>query len=1000
MKPLLRIVRRRAAELLVACHVASAAWAVQVPMPVTQDAEGRLRYREDAAGNRVPDFSAAGYGGGGVVLPMVPAVVRVAPVAGDNTARLQAALNFAAKRAPDAAGWRGAVQLETGTFDVAGQLLLSASGVVLRGAGAEGGGTILRATGTGRRALIAVAGRGGRVTSGAPLAVADRYVSVGAPRLRLAAGHGLGVGETVVITRPSTKAWIERVGMAESPGPTPFAWKSGTLDLSWDRVVTAVTDDTVTLDAPITTALEAEFGGGTVTRCGWPGRIERVGIENLRCESDYDHANPRDEEHAWMAVTLDRVKDAWVRNVTAVHFVSSAVQVGDGARSVTVRDCVSLAPVSEPAGYRRHTFHTTGQLGLFERCRADEGRHDFTVGYLAAGPNVFLECEARRATDFSGAIGSWASGVLFDNVVIDGGALRLDNLETWNQGVGWAAANSMLWQVSAARVICRRPPGAQSWAAGAWAEFTGDGWWSEANEFVKPQSLYRAQLAARAGAASAEAAAKAPSFPSSAGVPAFEAVVRREPAPPRAAERRLALTNGWLVAGGRLLAGKQVSTAWWRGSLVPAVAPTIGPAITRFVPGRSGLGATDDLELLTDEMLATQQVAFRHNWGLWYDRRSDDHERVRRESADVAPPFFEQPWLRSGTGEAWDRLSRYDLARFNPWYFGRLREFAALGREKGLVLVNENYFQHNILEAGAHWAWFPWRSANNVNPTEFPEPPPYAGDKRIFMAEAFYDLSHPARRALHRAYIRQGLANLADEPNVIHTTGEEFSGPLEFVQFWFDVAGEWMAETGKRPLLALSAPKDVQDAILADSKRSALVSVIDLKYWWRSDQELYAPLSAQNLAPRQLERLWKGGKPSAASLAGMVAEYRQRFPDKAVISGLGPGDGWAFVAAGGSLPVLPATTEARLLAALPPMRPAAGIVGAAVLGDARAGFFVHAPRGGNIEIDLRGAADEFAAWRVGLNEGRLTPAGVLRGGAIAKLAAPPGTPAAFWLEPR
>ena len=49
--------------------------------------------------------------------------------------------------------------------------------------------------------------------------------------------------------------------------------------------------------------------------------------------------------------------------------------------------------------------------------------------------------------------GSWASGVLFDNVRLEGGALRLDNLEIWNQGVGWALANSLAWQTSASVII-------------------------------------------------------------------------------------------------------------------------------------------------------------------------------------------------------------------------------------------------------------------------------------------------------------------------------------------------------------------------------------------------------------------------------------------------------------------------------------------------------------------------------------------------------------------
>ncbi len=130
------------------------------------------------------------------------------------------------------------------------------------------------------------------------------------------------------------------------------------------------------------------------------------------------------------------------------------------------------------------------------------------------------------------------------------------------------------------------------------------------------------------------------------------------------------------------------------------------------------------------------------------------------------------------------------------------------------VLVQQQYFQHNILEAGAHWADFPWRAANNINITGFPEPPPYAGDKRIFMADQFYDVTNPTRRALHRAYIRQCLDAFANNTNVIHCLSAEFSGPQHFVAFWLDVIAEWEKETGRNALVALSTSKDVQDAIL------------------------------------------------------------------------------------------------------------------------------------------------------------------------------------------
>ena len=82
--------------------------------------------------------------------------------------------------------------------------------------------------------------------------------------------------------------------------------------------------------------------------------------------------------------------------------------------------------------------------------------------------------------------------------------------------------------------------------------------------------------------------------------------------------------------------------------------------------------------------------------------------------------FYEQPFGRSGQGIAWEGLSKYDLNRPNAWYWARLKEFAEKGGREGLLLFHENYFQHNILEAGAHWVDCPWRSSNNINETDFP----------------------------------------------------------------------------------------------------------------------------------------------------------------------------------------------------------------------------------------------------------------------------------------
>src|SRR5262249_39770066 len=80
-------------------------------------ADGKLEYYRDAQGNRVPDFSYAGYMGGGVRLPRVPTVKKISPVDGDDDASIQAAIDEVSNLEPDANGFRGAVLLTRGTYE-------------------------------------------------------------------------------------------------------------------------------------------------------------------------------------------------------------------------------------------------------------------------------------------------------------------------------------------------------------------------------------------------------------------------------------------------------------------------------------------------------------------------------------------------------------------------------------------------------------------------------------------------------------------------------------------------------------------------------------------------------------------------------------------------------------------------------------------------------------------------------------------------------------------
>jgi hypothetical protein len=136
--------------------------------------------------------------------------------------------------------------------------------------------------------------------------VADETVPAGSLSLSLENVGGLAAGDRVVVRRPSTKEWVEALGMNKAGGA--FAdqrlhWTPGSRDLVWDRIVASVEAGAkrVTLDAPITTALERRYGGGTLSKVAGGEPVSRVGVEGLTLESEFER--PYLLGSAWRSTT-------------------------------------------------------------------------------------------------------------------------------------------------------------------------------------------------------------------------------------------------------------------------------------------------------------------------------------------------------------------------------------------------------------------------------------------------------------------------------------------------------------------------------------------------------------------------------------------------------------------------------------------------------------------------------------------------------------------------
>ncbi len=943
------------------------------------------------------DYSYCGYHRSEMPIPSANVVVYVQPSGDDDAAQLQAAIDYVSRQKADKlTGLRGAVLLGEGTFSLSEPLRIRTSGIVLRGSGREK--TILRKTGYDRGALIYIEGTHA-INVIDTLNIADS--KAGTFTVSVQGGFtALKQGSRLAIWRPSTQEWIDHLGCASFGGGKRmgyWAWHPGDIDLRWNRQILAVQGHVVTLDAPITCDIDSRYGGAKAIIYEQPGLINECGIENLSLESDYDRARPLDEDHCWDGVYMADAENCWVRMVNFRHFAGSAVVIQKSAQQITVEDCQSLDPVSEIGGFRRRTFLTFGEKILFQRCYSEHGINDFAVGHTASGPNAFVQCESFESFGPSGAISSWAPGILFDIVNIDGNDLVFKNWELEKFGAGWSTANSTLWQSTASGLFCYSPDSLnKNFSIGCWGQIQGNGEYSDMNEHVRPYSLYASQLEKRLGRDVSGQCRVLERNTNASSSPTIEEAMQlaEEALQPRTTlqmwidsavftgdisqgklkpfvyqevpsrvyqSNHYEIVNGWLTKNNSVLVGGKHQTPWWNGRTTDAAMAKAKYALTRFVPGQETTGGTDRVDSVISQMQHDHTLLFSQNYGLWTDRRRDDHERIRRKNGDAWAPFYEQPFARTGANSqkptaksqlAWDGMTKYDLTTLNKWYFWRLQQFAKKSESIGLLLKNQHYFQHNILEAGAHWVDCPWRTANNVNNTPFLEPVNFTGDKRIFTATLFYDVENPTLRELHRQYIRQSLDAFKGQPNVIHSIGEEFTGPLHFVQFWLDVIAEWEEENGP-VLVDLAVNKDVQDAILKDPVRSKIVDIIDIEQWFYHNKGEYAPPGGVNMAQRQYMRKIRTGSARFEDVYRAVSEYRKQYPDKAVIYSAqkAPELCWAALMAGGSCAAIPVTDKA-FLAELSQMVPRPSFVDDFYMLSGDNGYLFYRASEGSYNIDL------------------------------------------------
>ena len=278
-------------------------------------------------------------------------------------------------------------------------------------------------------------------------------------------------------------------------------WTADAYNLYSQRKITAVNGNLITLDAPIMDIIDPAYSTGELIKY-FDNRIQKCGIENMRISSSY--SSETDENHGWEAVSFDNIYNAWARNIEVYYFGYSAVHINSGASFITVDNCKMLDPKSIITGGRRYSFNVDGQRNLVQNCTTRRGRHDYVNGSRTCGPNVFYNCTAKLQNSDIGPHHRWSTGILFDNIVGNGGQDVQNRLDS-GSGHGWSGGQIMFWNCTAGKMIVQDPPGDQlNWAIGCKStQITNVGDWtteslgtieSKGTFITAIPSLFQAQL--------------------------------------------------------------------------------------------------------------------------------------------------------------------------------------------------------------------------------------------------------------------------------------------------------------------------------------------------------------------------------------------------------------------------------------------------------------------------------------------------------------------------
>ncbi len=342
-----------------------------------------------------------------------------------------------------------------------------------------------------------------------------------------------------------------------------------------------------------------------------------------------------------------------------------------------------------------------------------------------------------------------------------------------------------------------------------------------------------------------------------------------------------------------------------------------------------------------------------------------------------------QPWLRTGPGLALDGKPKFDLEKFDPAYFERLRVRVQAAGQRG-IYVSVMLFEGWELSF-ATWGGHPFNKANNVQGIDG-DP---NGDGKGLEIQT---LTRPKITAAQEAYVRKVIDTVNDLDNVLYEISNEsrLLDPASSTKDWqyhlIRFIKNYETKKPKQHPVGMTS----QGFGGGDDSEILLNSPAD----WispnpdKSDYKNNPPASdGKKVILLDTDHLWGIGGDAAWVWKSFLRGHNPIFMDSYdnSVAGEGRPDQWeeGVRRAMGQTRVY---ADKLNLAAMTPQNDLASTK--YCLADPGRAYLVYLPSGGSVTVDLSAAAGELKSEWLHPVEGKITPGAAVSGGAKRTLNAP------------